>query len=80
MIQRLLAIVLLSVIPYSSSIPLGPTRSLNQEPCVQDHIMWVARALEKMKTIKVGMTQKDLLKVFTTEGGLSTGLQRRFVS
>ncbi|HXK03483.1 MAG TPA: hypothetical protein VMS37_13850 [Verrucomicrobiae bacterium] len=26
------------------------------------------------------MTRKDLLEVFTTEGGLSTGLQRTYVS
>jgi hypothetical protein len=33
-----------------------------------------------MQAIRVGMTRADLLKVFTTEGGLSTGLQRTFVS
>jgi hypothetical protein len=33
-----------------------------------------------MQTIKPGMTRNDLLKVFTIEGGLSTGLQRTFVS
>ena len=30
--------------------------------------------------IKPGMTRADLLKIFTVEGGLSTGLQRTFVS
>jgi hypothetical protein len=33
-----------------------------------------------METIKPGMTREDLLKVFRTEGGLSTGLRRTFVS
>jgi hypothetical protein len=33
-----------------------------------------------METIKPGMTRDDLLKVFRTEGGLSTGLYRTFVS
>jgi hypothetical protein len=33
-----------------------------------------------METIKPGMTRQDLLKVFRTEGGLSTGLRRTFVS
>jgi hypothetical protein len=33
-----------------------------------------------MQTIKPGMTREDLLKVFMTEGGLFTGLQRTFVS
>jgi hypothetical protein len=31
-------------------------------------------------TIKPGMTRKTLLSVFTTEGGLSTGLRRTYVS
>jgi hypothetical protein len=33
-----------------------------------------------MQTIKQGITRPDLLKVFTTEGGLSTELHRMFVS
>jgi hypothetical protein len=33
-----------------------------------------------MQTIKPGSTRKALLTVFTTEGGLSTGLRRTFVS
>jgi hypothetical protein len=45
-----------------------------------DHIDWVAGALTRMQTIKPGMTRKELLVVFTTEGGLSTPLKRTFVS
>jgi hypothetical protein len=33
-----------------------------------------------MESIKPGMTRKQLLTVFTTEGGLSTPLRRLFVS
>ena len=33
-----------------------------------------------MQTIKPGMSREALLEVFTTEGGLSTALQRTFVS
>lgn len=33
-----------------------------------------------MQTIQAGSTRKTLLTVFTTEGGLSTGLRRTFVS
>jgi hypothetical protein len=33
-----------------------------------------------MQAIQPGMTRKDLLVVFTTEGGLSTGLRRTYVS
>jgi hypothetical protein len=33
-----------------------------------------------MQTVKPGMTRKTLLSIFTTEGGLSTGLRRTYVS
>ena len=33
-----------------------------------------------MQSVKPGMTRKDLLAVFRTEGGLSTGLQRTYGS
>jgi hypothetical protein len=46
----------------------------------QDHVAWVAQALKHMQTIRVGMTRADLLKIFTTEGGTGSGLQRKFVS
>ena len=45
-----------------------------------DHVAWVAKILERMETIKPGMTRKTLLTVFTTEGGLSTRTQRTYVS
>ena len=40
---------------------------------------WIAASMREMETIKAGMTRADLLKVFTIEGGLSTGLQRTYV-
>jgi len=46
----------------------------------QSHVDWVTKVLERMETIKAGSTRKALLTVFTTEGGLSTGLRRTFVS
>ncbi len=39
-----------------------------------------AKVMEKMETIKVGDTRKSLLRVFTTEGGLSTALEHTYVS
>lgn len=44
------------------------------------HVVWVGEVLQRMQTIKPGMTRKTLLTVFTTEGGLFTGLRRTFVS
>jgi hypothetical protein len=43
------------------------------------HTKWIAESLTQMETIKVGMTRKDLLTVFTTEGGISTRINRTYV-
>jgi hypothetical protein len=80
MMRRLFVMLLLSIIALSTSTFLPLTHSASQQPSEQDHLAWVTRTLEKMETVKPGMTREDLLKVFTTEGGLSTGLQRTFVS
>lgn len=45
----------------------------------QEHTQWIAKSLQEIQSIKVGMTRADLLRVFTTEGGLSTGLNRTYV-
>ena len=50
----------------------------NSQP-PQGHKEWIANSLKEIQKIKAGMTRADLLKVFTTEGGISTGLNRRFV-
>ena len=57
--------------------------ALSGEPAARDtatsHDQWVAKVLKQIETVKVGMTRQDLLKVFTTEGGLSTRSWRTFV-
>lgn len=45
----------------------------------EEHRKWIASVIESTQTIKPGMTREDLLKVFTTEGGVSTRLQRTYV-
>jgi hypothetical protein len=80
MIRKLLVFVTLSIVAISASSFARLTHSASQEPCTQDHQVWVADTLVKMETIKPGMTREQLLKVFTTEGGISTGLRRKFVS
>ena len=79
MIRQLLALAV-----FAAAL-IGPnavhaTSRLRQTPASSDHVAWVAEALKRMQTVQPGMTREDLLKVFTTEGGLSTGLQRTFVS
>ena len=79
MLRRLFVLLLLSMIVIVDSAFVRPARS-SQERTTQDHIAWVHHTLKRMETIKPGMTRFDLLKVFRTEGGLSTGLRRTFVS
>ncbi len=79
-IRRSLAIVLVIGAALGSSVTLWSARQKSQASSRQDHVVWVAQALKKMETIKPGMTRSDLLKVFTTEGGISTGLRRTYVS
>src|SRR5213593_281345 len=79
MIHRGFTLLLLSGIIAGSPAYLRATRAQGQEQSSQSHLAWVADALIRMRTIKPGMTRNDLLKVFTTEGGLSTGLHCTFV-
>ena len=89
MIRSLFVLLFLSIIAFGGSASFRPTHSASLEPCVaQDHESWLTQVLEKMETIKPGMTRADLLKVFRAEGvgrvwagaGLSTGLRTTFVS
>jgi|SRR5579859_222275 len=45
----------------------------------QERTKWIAKVLRQIKKIEPGMKRQDLLKVFTTEGGLSTRFQRTYV-
>jgi hypothetical protein len=49
-------------------------------PLSPEHLAWVSYVLNQMQSVKPGMTRERLLSVFTTEGGISTGLQRTYVS
>jgi hypothetical protein len=45
----------------------------------KERIRWVAKVLRQIAKIEPGMKRRDLLKVLTTEGGLSTRSQRTYV-
>lgn len=77
--QRRRALSLLtSAIMGAEMLKASPTGMGGQ--CSQTHVAWVEEVLTRMQTIKPGMTRKTLLSIFTTEGGLSTGLRRTYVS
>jgi hypothetical protein len=54
------------------SVPEGPAYA-------QQRTDWIAKVLSRIDSIHAGMTRKDLNRVLTTEGGLSTRLQRTYV-
>ena len=63
----------------STGRPLGLV-TLPGEPVIDwGHTQWVNNVLAWIATIKPGMTRTDLLRVFTTEGGLSTRTHQTFV-
>ena len=74
--MRLRLVVIAVIVGISSGTALVGARSNRQASNPADHVAWVADVLKRMQTITVGMTRADLLSGFTTEGGLSTGLQR----
>jgi|GEM_PF-1055837 len=76
----LVAVFLSGATIVSSSSPNSLGNPAQQERCSQEHREWVADTLQKMKTIKPGMTRNELLEVFETEGSLSDGLRRTYAS
>jgi len=62
-----------------SSTPASRAQRTLEDQASQEHIAWVTQALDRMLTVKTGMTRTDLLKVFTGEGGLSTRWRRTYV-
>ena len=44
-----------------------------------EHTEWIHSVLRTTISIRPGMTRGDLLRVFTTEGGLATRSQRTYV-
>ncbi len=80
MTSRAITLSVLLMVGYGSVLLGGTADTPSQSTESSVHIAWVADTMKRMDTVKVGMTRADLLKVFKTEGGISTPLQRRFVS
>ena len=80
MIRGFLVLALLSMGANGIWNFAAPAHSPSQASCAQDRDAWVMQTLAKMESIQPGMTRAQLLTVFTTEGGLSDGLHRTYVS
>ena len=48
-------------------------------PVDQEHTKWIASVMDSIHTIKPGMMRQDLMKLFTTEGGISTRSHRTYI-
>ena len=70
MIRRLFVLLLVSIIVVGGSASFRPAHSASSDLCMQDHAAWLRQILEKMETIKPGMTRWDVLHVFRTEEGV----------
>ena len=80
MIRQCLMAAMILAASMSSLSSLRAATNQAQTESSPSHTAWVADVLKRMQTVKVGMTRSELLTVFTTEGGISTDLQRTFVS
>jgi hypothetical protein len=77
--RRRLLVVLASLFGSARLLQAGSTVGKEQQ-CSGGRTEWVRHVLARMQSIKPGMTRRDLKSVFTTEGGISTGLQRTYIS
>ena len=77
--HRLLFLGICLCLTMGGVISGGPTKTRRQNSAEMLHVEWVAESLQRMQTVKPGMTRADLLKVFTTEGGISTRLSSTYV-
>lgn len=75
--QFLQSLAALSLVWGESAFSSSPD---DNSRCSSDHAAWVAESLTRILTVKPGMSREQLMRVFSTEGGISTALQRIFVS
>lgn len=78
--RRRVLVMLTSSIVGSAALLCAGSEDDQGKQSRLEHMAWVGEVLQQMLTIKPGMTRQALLSVFTTEGGLSTRLQRTYVS
>lgn len=75
--NRILCTALICLV--AQSVPAQTDRDPSQTQVDQEHTKWIDDTLRSIQKIKVGQTRSDLLKLFTTEGGLSCTTQRTYV-
>ncbi len=85
LLSCLLCLAIFGVTAYNRAAPAKETTtkpqasSLLRKREMAAHNAWVMQSYMEMRKIRLGMTRAQLLKVFSTEGGLSTRTQRTYV-
>ena len=74
--NRILAVALLGIATFVTAQTGDAPRRLQID---QEHTKWIDSALRSMQTVRVGGTRSELLKIFTTEGGLSTPSRQTYI-
>jgi hypothetical protein len=72
--KTFISVILLCAFPFIVS-----AQSVQDSRKLEEYNKWIIESIQEMKTIEVGQSRADLLKVFTYESGMSIGLNRRFV-
>jgi len=62
----------------STRKPLEIVTLQGEPPVDWEHMQWVGSVLRWTNDVKPGMTRNELLRVFTTEGGISTRTQQTY--
>jgi hypothetical protein len=68
--------------PSSTAHPATIAGPATQDANLQEmiaHEKWIEQVLADIGTIKVGMTRRDVLKLFNTDGGMYTRTQQAFI-
>ncbi len=65
--------------PFDVCASRAPAPDLRASPLNRSREQWVASSMIEMQTIKAGMTRRQLSRVFTTEGGISSPADRVYV-
>ena len=75
--DRILGIVLICFVSLTTSSQIADSPAASHADA--EHTAWISSTLRAIQKIKVGQTRADLLKIFTTEGGMWWPPQRQYV-
>jgi hypothetical protein len=73
------SLVALAVVQHGNDQELHPTPRLTPGQYATQSTLWLDQNLRRIIQIKPGMTRRDLMKQFESQGGISNRVQETFV-